>query len=240
VVNEPSTIYLVASPADVLTYRRAHPTVEVRPVRTPDDLVDAEAILAPTNWDDHYPAPLVEPIWSAIRGRARLGARVHAACPVDAVVPAPLLRVMIGAPGSGKTTLCQLMRPHWRCVELSLDNARSILGTGPGDMSATAAAVEMVRSSATRHLRQGTGVVIDATGSQIRDRATWLEVAWRTGARPVAVVLRPELGNARTRNGLRPPATRVPDLVVDAMWRRIRDTTARDLLAEGFLAVTEL
>lgn len=148
-----------------------------------------------------------------------------------------LLRVLIGPPGVGKSTWCAA-RAHHLGLVLSLDAARALLGAGEHDQAVTAAAVHHVRGRCAQSLAMGTSVTVDATGSSILDRATWLELASRLGASPTAVVFRAPLALTLRRNADR--ARRVPEAVVTAMAARIARTSAAHLLAEGFHAVVEL
>jgi len=150
-----------------------------------------------------------------------------------------LLRVLIGPPGVGKSTWCAApaVAPRLGLV-LSLDAARARLGAGEHDQSVTPAAVADVRRRCARSLVMGTSVTVDATGSSISDRATWLELAGWCGVAATAVVFRAPLALTLRRNAGR--ARQVPQEVVAAMAARIARTSAAHLLAEGFHAVVEL
>ncbi|HEY3479056.1 MAG TPA: ATP-binding protein [Streptomyces sp.] len=151
----------------------------------------------------------------------------------------PLLRVMVGGPGCGKTTYCERQLAVGRFgTRLSLDRERAVLGRHEHDQAATPAAVEMVRAIAGALLASGREVTIDATATTAAERGTWLALARRHAAVPVAVIVRAPLAVALARNATR--ARPVPEPVVREFWHRVYVLTLAGLLAEGFRVVTEV
>ena len=151
----------------------------------------------------------------------------------------PVLRVMVGGPGCGKTTYCERRAAAGRFgARLSLDRERAVLGRHERDQDATPAAVAMVHAIAGALLAGGREVTIDATATTAAERGTWLALARRHGAVPVAVIVRAPLAVALARNAAR--ARPVPEPVVRELWYRVYALTLPGLLAEGFRAVTEV
>jgi predicted kinase len=148
----------------------------------------------------------------------------------------PLLRVLIGSPASGKTTLCATERAAGRFgTRLSLDDTRAVLGKHAHDQCATPAAVAYVSELAGALLAAGGEVTIDTTATTAQQRAGWLALARIHGAPTVAVLVRTPLDVALARNARR--ARPVPADVLTEFWRRVAVLEPRDLLTEGFRAV---
>ena len=145
---------------------------------------------------------------------------------------------MVGGPGCGKTTYCERRAAAGRFgARLSLDRERAVLGRHERDQDATPAAVAMVHAIAGALLAGGREVTIDATATAAAERGTWLALARRHGAVPVAVIVRAPLAVALARNAAR--ARPVPEPVVRELWYRVYALTLPGLLAEGFRAVTD-
>lgn len=147
------------------------------------------------------------------------------------------LRVLVAAPGTGKSTWCRA-QGNAAGVVLSTDCARAEVGEGDDDRNASDAAFDLVEQRAAEHLDEGRDVTIDATGARRQDRARWLALAAAHGAVPVAVRLRCSLLIALRRNRSRP--RQVPALVVFRMWWAVRALPPERLLAEGFVHVEDV
>uniref|UniRef100_UPI003F493B1D AAA family ATPase n=1 Tax=Amycolatopsis sp. CA-096443 TaxID=3239919 RepID=UPI003F493B1D len=147
-----------------------------------------------------------------------------------------VLRVLVGPPAAGKTTLCA-HEEHRFGTRLSLDDARAGLGAGTHDQDATPAAVEYVRLQAHALLAMGADVTIDATSTTRGERATWLAIAREHRAAAVAVIVWAPWPQVRARNARR--ARPVPEDFVKDCWDRVTGLTAGDLIAERFQVVLE-
>ena len=151
----------------------------------------------------------------------------------------PVLRVMVGGPGCGKSAYCSRKLAEGRFgARLSLDRERAVLGRHEHDQAATPAAVQMVRAIAGALLAAGREVTIDATATTAAERGTWLTLARQHRAVPVAVIVRAPLAVALARNAAR--ARPVPDAVVREFWHHVYLLAPALLLAEGFHMVTEV
>ncbi|MGW5703792.1 AAA family ATPase [Amycolatopsis japonica] len=147
------------------------------------------------------------------------------------------LRLLIAAPASGKTALCQKNVARFGEV-YSLDVARAQLGRHAHDHTVSDAAVAAVHTEIDETLADGLDVTLDATSTVAEHRARWLGLAAQHGARPVALVLRVDLALILQRNAAR--ARPVPADVVERMWHEVQHLTIPALRAEGFTEVTEL
>ncbi|MFI5614686.1 AAA family ATPase [Amycolatopsis sp. NPDC051903] len=147
-----------------------------------------------------------------------------------------LLRVLIGPPAAGKTTLCTA-EGHRFGIRLSLDEARAELGAHEHDQDFTPAAIEHVRAQADALLAMGAHVTIDATSTTPDVRAIWLGVAREHQVPAIAVLVWAPLEQVRARNAVR--ARPVPLGVVNERWYRTTILQAADLITEGFHRVDE-
>jgi predicted kinase len=104
-----------------------------------------------------------------------------------------VLIVISGLPGTGKTTLAELVARRLGAAHLSVDTMEdALLGAGlePG-WSTGVAAYEAVRAAAEQNLSLGFTVVVDAVNDSDAARRTWREAAVHTGRDLRFVLLHP-------------------------------------------------
>jgi predicted kinase len=155
--------------------------------------------------------------------------------------PEPALIAMVGASGSGKSTVARAFPPGWR---LELDALRALVAGTPADQSATPAAVAAFRVLLDARLERGLSVVVDATNTKPDIRAHLLQRARAFGVPTVAILVRTDLATCLARQAGRGPDKRVPDHVVISQhaavpsreqlhgegWGTVRDAADLDLL----------
>lgn len=153
----------------------------------------------------------------------------------------PVMRVLIGAQGSGKSTYARTV--GWQI--LSSDEHRRLVSGDESDQDAAVEAYDRLHKTLARALRNGDPVIVDATNVAPDHRAMLLAIAADTGARPEAVVLSTPLDICLARNAERPGpppgkrwGRRVSDDKVTAVWRTIKELAPAQLLAEGFESAT--
>lgn len=143
--------------------------------------------------------------------------------------PEPALIAMVGAAGSGKSTVARAFPAGWR---LELDALRALAAGSPGEQSATPAAVAAFHVLLDARLERGLSVVVDSTNTEPPVRMDLLRRARTFGVPTVAIVSRTPLDECLARQHTRPKAKQVPP---GAVARQYAAVPAREqLLAEGW------
>ncbi len=102
-------------------------------------------------------------------------------------MPERSLVLLVGASGSGKSTFAA--RHFLPSEVLSSDAYRALVAGDERDMSATAAAFEILHLVAARRLATGRLTVVDATNVEPASRRPLVALAREHGSEPVAIVL---------------------------------------------------
>ncbi len=158
------------------------------------------------------------PAQASASGSSTSGSR-RPAGPLAVTVPDPALVVLMGAAGSGKSTLSAR---HFAADEiLSSDALRGTLSGDPTDQSVSRAAFAILHRRAATRLEAGTMTVIDATNVDRRARAPLTAIARSAGAPAVAIVLDLPLDLVLERNRRRAERV-VPAAIVRRQWDRLR------------------
>jgi len=137
-------------------------------------------------------------------------------------LPDPALVVLVGASGSGKSTWAG---QRFRVQEVvSSDALRSIAGSGPHDLDASADAFGLLETIVAARLGRRLTTVVDTLGLDAGRRQAWLAQARAAGLPAVAVLLDTEAEECRRRNAARDRP--VPAPVLAQQLRAIRDVRA--------------
>ncbi|MFJ4879984.1 AAA family ATPase [Streptomyces sp. NPDC088745] len=152
----------------------------------------------------------------------------------SAALPPGALLVAVGPAASGKSTFADTAPVD---VVVCLDVLRGELGGGPGDQTATPAAVARQDSLLEQYLSAGTSVFVDSTNLEERVRAGLVERARRHKRPAVALRFLTDLDTCRARNELRPADRCVPEDTLRWQHRTALAVTPEVLYAEGFTAV---
>lgn len=144
------------------------------------------------------------------------------------------LTVLIGAPGSGKSThAARRAGRDWAYLIASDAIRRELYGDENHGVGHNPEVFNLLYRRVRDHLAAGAPVLVDATNSTVEERAALLAIAAETGSSRIeAVVMRTPLGICLARNSSRGRV--VPADVLAEMWTRIDRLTTADLLAEGF------
>ncbi|CAM5535111.1 Polynucleotide kinase-phosphatase OS=Streptomyces alboniger OX=132473 GN=CP975_27750 PE=4 SV=1 [Streptomyces alboniger] len=148
----------------------------------------------------------------------------------DTVFPSPVLIVLLGAAGSGKSTTAAAWPPE---SVLELDTFRELISDDAPAPEATERAVHALGTVVERRLARRLTTVVDAdhTGAAVRSKL--LTIAERYDVPTVALVMATPLQLCLDRNALRPAHLQLPGDVVREQYARAVDATPC-LRAEGF------
>jgi protein phosphatase len=153
----------------------------------------------------------------------------------------PGLVVLIGAAGSGKTTLTgRLFAPD---EVISSDELRAAVSGDAADQRATRPAFTILHREVARRLAAGRLVVVDATSVERSARLSLLRLAAATGALTTALVLALPDDVVQVRNAARPGRAVPRDVVAYHLARVAQLVADGDVVAvealrtEGFAAV---
>ena len=144
-------------------------------------------------------------------------------------LPDPCLVVLVGPAGAGKSTWAARWFAEAQIV--SSDALRAVVGLHERDQAASKDAFAVLDRIADARLRRGLTTVVDTTGLDARQRATWVAMA-RKRDRPVhAVVLDVDERTVRARNKGRERS--VPSSIVTSQLKALA-ATVESLPGEGF------
>ena len=147
----------------------------------------------------------------------------------------PCLVVLVGAAGSGKTTLAA--RLFAADEVLSSDAYRARISGDETDQGVTRVAFRLLHRDLDRRLAAGLTTVVDATNVTAFARRSLARIAAVHGLPAVAIVLDPPSGLVLARNAARPGRI-VPEAAVRRQLADLERSLRRDQLAgEGFVAI---
>jgi protein phosphatase len=155
--------------------------------------------------------------------------------PVVGAWPEPCLVVLVGAAGSGKSTMAARLFAADQI--LSSDAFRNIVSGDAADQTATRVAFAMLHRELDRRLAAGLTTVVDATNVTSFARRSLVRRAERHGVPAVALVLDLEPTLVQARNATRAGRI-VPAAAVERQLDQLARSLQRDALAtEGFTVV---
>ena len=156
----------------------------------------------------------------------------------DLHVGGPSLIVLVGAAGSGKTTLVtRLFAPG---EVIASDDLRAVISGDATDQRATRPAFAILHREVERRLAAGRVVVVDATSVERTARRSLVRTAASTGAPVTAVVLALPADIVQARNAARLERPVPTEVVARHLAKVVRLVAGGDgaaletLLAEGF------
>ncbi|MEV7122135.1 ATP-binding protein [Kitasatospora griseola] len=152
----------------------------------------------------------------------------------DLGLPETCLLVLLGASGSGKSTVASLFPP---ASVLSADRLREVLTGDPGDQEASRTAWNQLDAQLDSRLRHQVPTVVDAVNSEQWVRLKFTAIAHHRGVPAIALIVDADLATALERNARRPANLRVPAEVVLAQHAELTAALPDLVTVDGFDAV---
>ena len=135
----------------------------------------------------------------------------------NARLPDPVMVVLAGAAGSGKSTWAA---ERFRSAEVvSSDALRATVGSGPADLEATADAFALLDQIVAARAKRSLTTVIDTLGLDPERRVAYRRLAREAGLPAVLVIMNTAAGLCRERNRRRDRP--VPALILTDQLRKI-------------------
>ncbi|TDS75890.1 AAA family ATPase [Amnibacterium kyonggiense] len=138
----------------------------------------------------------------------------------------PLLLVISGPPGVGKSTVVDAIAARRPATRLSIDDVEEAMrACGIADADTGVAAYEVVRAAAEQNLALGADVIVDAVNDSEPARETWVRAARATGAELVVAVL--ELGDRAAHRARLEGRVRPFERIPEPAWTAVEALIAR-------------
>jgi predicted kinase len=144
----------------------------------------------------------------------------------------PILAVMIGISGSGKSTYANGLKTSLKADLVETDAIREELTGDASDQSQNYKVFQVAKKRVNDLLSQGKNAIIDATSVSVRDRKDWIQIGRDNNAEVRAYFIDTPIDVCKSQNRKR--QRRVPDEVIDRQASRLESPTK----AEGFDTVT--
>jgi len=138
--------------------------------------------------------------------------------------------ILIGAPGSGKSTFGKQFAETRGYAYVCPDEFRAKLGWGEGDQSVSAAAFGMAKGAIGNALDSGKSVVFDATNMYRKTRKDFINIARGRGAKTHAIVFEVDKPTLLDRNKKRGNmgGRNVPEDVIDKMLEKYQPPSSEE------------
>jgi predicted kinase len=146
----------------------------------------------------------------------------------------PILAVMVGISGSGKSTFANGLKTSLKAELVETDAIRVELTGNAEDQSQNARVFTIAKKRVNDYLSSGKNAIIDATSLSVRDRKEWIEIAKTNNAEVRAYFVDTPVDVAKRQNASR--NRKVPEFVIDKQASRLQSPTK----AEGFDSVTTI
>lgn len=144
----------------------------------------------------------------------------------------PILAVMVGISGSGKSTYANGLKTSLNAQLVETDAIRQELTGNAEDQSQNKKVFEIAKTRVNDYLSQGKNTVIDATSLTIGDRKDWIYIAKANNAEVRAYFVDTPVDVCKMQNTKR--NRKVPEWVIDKQASKLHPPTKN----EGFDSVT--
>jgi predicted kinase len=144
----------------------------------------------------------------------------------------PILAVMIGISGSGKSTYANGLKTSLNAELVETDDIRQELTGDSEDQSQNGRVFEIARKRINDILSQGKNAIIDATSLSIKERKDWIDIGKANNAEIRAYFIDTPISICKSQNQKR--KRKVPEWVIDKQANKLYSPTK----SEGFDVVT--
>lgn len=144
----------------------------------------------------------------------------------------PILAVMIGISGSGKSTYANGLKTSLNAQLVETDAIRLELTGNAEDQSQNGRVFDVAKKRVNDYLSHGKNTIIDATSLNVKERKDWIDIAKANNAEVRAYFIDTPVDVCKSQNNKR--ARKVPEWVIDKQANKLQSPTK----AEGFDSVT--
>ena len=146
----------------------------------------------------------------------------------------PILAVMVGISGSGKSTYANGLKTSFKAELVETDAIRMELTGNAEDQSQNGHVFAVAKKRVNDYLSQGKNTIIDATSLNIKERKDWIDIGKANNAEVRAYFIDTPVSICKQQNNKR--ERKVPDWVIDKQANKLFGPTR----AEGFDSVTTI
>lgn len=138
------------------------------------------------------------------------------------------LYIMVGLPGSGKSTYATEFIKDQRVEYLSSDSLRAVFGKDESDQSVTPKVFGHIKTKVDEYLRDNKNVLVDATSVNRKERSDYINTAKKYNSKVVVVVFKMDRNGLIARNKKRGDegGRVVPDWVIDKMLNKYEEPSS--------------
>lgn len=146
----------------------------------------------------------------------------------------PILAIMIGISGSGKSTYANGLKTSLNAELVETDSIRIELTGNAEDQTQNSRVFGIAKRRIDDILSQGKNAIIDATNVSVRDRKDWIYIGKKNNAEVRAYFIDTPIDVCKTKNRKRD--RKVPDEVIDRQASKLESPTK----TEGFDSITTI
>lgn len=146
----------------------------------------------------------------------------------------PILAVMVGISGSGKSTFASGLRTSLKAELVETDAIRVELTGNAEDQSQNGKVFAIAKRRVNDYLSSGKNAIIDATSLDVKARKDWIDIGKANNAEMRAYFVDTPVDVAKRQNASR--TRKVPEFVINKQASKLQSPTK----AEGFDSVTTI
>lgn len=126
----------------------------------------------------------------------------------------PKFYIMVGVPGSGKSTYARELANKDNCIIHSSDAIRIELNGNQADLSNDKNVWKTMNERILKDLSEGRNVICDATNVTIKKRASFINLINKIDCEKIAVVINTDVKKCISQNSKRDESARVPNFAI--------------------------